>query len=310
VVTQGDQRARAAPSPFFFIALVFFITGVILSGPGLSDNFSLQPAYGQERQERQSLKVMREGKEYDVQYNSTAKVQSIELRGSDMNINLFNITQDGRIELRIPMDLAKSLFFPGNSPASIESFAIFVDGREPTESGVLVPSCESLVITTDFIKGSEQIIIAISSMSGNDGGSTSAQQSGIPVTQTLQLPEGEFEIDLVTNALRCDLTLIKEEKKLHIDIAGRAWEVGYLQITIPHKVLGGNYSLVIDNKTVSNFNTTSLEDSTIVSTTYDGGAKAIDIIGTTVIPEFPFPLLVAIAGITGVISIIRGKISK
>lgn len=301
-----QRRQGGVPvSLLLFVTMGIFIIFATFSAFGVSDNSFVQLAYGQQAQ---SLKVLWEGKEYDLLFNSTAEVQSIDVQLYNLRINLLNVAGDGEIEAKIPLDLAKSLFYPDRAPANYESLSVFVDGRIPKNYGVAAASCESLIVSTDFVTGSEQVLFAASTLPSNVG--ASKQQSGLPVTQTLTLPEGEFQLDLNTDALRCDLSLIKEEKRLHVDIAGGTGEAGFFQISVPHEILGGNYTVMVDSRNVSDFNATSMGDSTIISTTYPVDAKAIDIIGTTVIPEFPLPVLTVVAAMAGAIVLARLRTIK
>jgi hypothetical protein len=141
----------------------------------------------------------------------------------------------------------------------------------------------------------------------------------------------EFFTLIKTDAVRCDSTFMKDEKKIHLDIAGRAEdgapEEGYFSISIPSALLGGNYTVLVDGRPVpferrpfSDFGSTpfntvypdlhekSSPDSTLIFS-YPREARTVDIVGTAVIPEFgSTAAAVAVASIA--FALIRLRTSK
>lgn len=131
----------------------------------------------------------------------------------------------------------------------------------------------------------------------------------------------DFGIRMVTDAIKCDASFVKEEKKIHIDVKGRSGsdKDSFFRLTVPHDLLGGNYTVLVDAKQVdfkedtffTNSNTDIgaefVEDSRGIKAShltfsYPANASKIDIIGTTAAPEFgsvvaTFVMTLAIIGI-------------
>lgn len=125
---------------------------------------------------------------------------------------------------------------------------------------------------------------------------------------------------MVTDAIKCDASFSKEEKKIHIDIKGRSGsdKDGFFRLTVPHDLLGGNYTVLVDSKQIdfkedtffTNSNTDIgpefAEDQTGIRAShltfsYPANASSIDVIGTTAVPEFeldiaPFVMAIAVIG--------------
>ena len=63
---------------------------------------------------------------------------------------------------------------------------------------------------------------------------------------------------------------------------------GYCNITIPIELLGGPYTVKLDNTTIlENYGAPTNGTYTFIYITYNHSAHTIEIIGTTVVPEYP-----------------------
>jgi hypothetical protein len=132
--------------------------------------------------------------------------------------------------------------------------------------------------------------------------------------------EQNFSIRMVTDAVKCDASFSKEEKKIHIDIKGNGSDKGgFFRLTVPHDLLGGNYTVLIDSKQVdfkedtffTNSNTDIVAEfvedprgvkASHLTFNYPANASTIDVVGTTAAPEFgsvvaPFAMVLAIIGV-------------
>ncbi len=128
-----------------------------------------------------------------------------------------------------------------------------------------------------------------------------------------------FTINMFTNAKNCSFDFNQDDKRLHVGIATiDEEEKGYFRINMPHRLLDGNYTIMVDNKT-ANFTIlgTTEEFSKLIGRTevftvmeleYDRDAKSIDVTGTTVVPEFPVNLMAITAmGLIGTLIALRIK---
>lgn len=117
---------------------------------------------------------------------------------------------------------------------------------------------------------------------------TEEKNESIFVTPVIEAEGKTFELNMVTNAAACDLSLIKEEKRLHIDVENGDGAQGFVKITVPHVLLGGNYTVLVDGRPHDDYGTSydGQSDASVFSINYDRRSSSIDIVGTTVIPEF------------------------
>ncbi|MGI0012677.1 MAG: hypothetical protein ACREBU_04425 [Nitrososphaera sp.] len=154
------------------------------------------------------------------------------------------------------------------------------------------PSCETLILTMTYDVFPDYPGLAHLTNFLLLGGSNGYQRPmGETITPTLALAEGNFTLHSISNAAVCDFSLLKEEKTLHIDVEHlQHWKFavpkGYLEVTIPHKLLGGNYTVFFDGNKTDDFRSNTGTNSTVITIEYPPGAHSIDIVGTTVIPEF------------------------
>ena len=105
----------------------------------------------------------------------------------------------------------------------------------------------------------------------------------------------EFEIKIRTNSsVGCsNLTFDQEEKKISINSKGEGH--GVTAVTIPNNLLGGKFSVYVNgnntgfliNKT-ADYSIIKIETDYPPDTNLSDVGQTMDIIGTTVVPEFPY----------------------
>jgi hypothetical protein len=118
---------------------------------------------------------------------------------------------------------------------------------------------------------------------------TEEKNENIFIAPVIEAEGKTFELDMVTNAAVCDVTLVKEEKRLHIDVkTGENSAQGFAKITVPHALLGGNYTVLVDGRPHDDYGTSygGQSNASVFSINYDRRSSSIDIVETTVIPEF------------------------
>jgi hypothetical protein len=107
----------------------------------------------------------------------------------------------------------------------------------------------------------------------------------------------------------------KEAKKIVLQ-ADSPDPLKRIDISIPHELLYGNYKVLVngaEQDLESTGNIKKIEGYTLFSIRLDEEASAIEIMGTTAIPEFPYSLLIAsiaIAGMIGYFIIIKARKSS
>ncbi len=254
-------------------------------------------------------------KTYLLAYQMTngGSITDIRINPEIQNV-LVSVTSpaDGYLSLIFPRGLYDALSFTDHGPA------VFVDGIP--ENPDLFTSCDQISMRIPIKAGTTEVEFVVADI---------LMVHSHPYPPRLDfkktfVEEGEkFSIRLITDATRCDTFFIKEEKKIHIDIEGGnevAGEQGYFRITIPHDLLNGSYTVLADGKPVSfteeqfftkNYTEIEVEsavgdDFTPVKAShlvfnYPKDAMSIDVIGTTVIPEFGSITIFVMAAITGAI---------
>lgn len=285
--------------------LIFAILGIV--------NFSWLAFPLQASGEMLSLKtVSLRGQTYLVQYSlDHGTIQSITADNHNLFLKL-NSTEsgNGNLTLVLPMDLASKLFGPGATTGPIQDFiGAFVDAIDLTSKLQVNSTCDSVVLKVGIVPGASDVVFSGSYMAGG-GGENSSSDVRVRVTPILVADGKQFKIDTFTDSTACVFSLDKSKKDLHIAIQSPNDSQGYMKLAIPHELLGGNYTVLIDGKPSTVYNITAADANiTSIETRYDPSAKSIDIIGTSVIPEFPVLPPVLIAGITvlGIVIVITKK---
>lgn len=242
-----------------------------------------------------------------LMYNMTGgTIESInaELGTATMTI-MIQAESDGVLLLVLPGSVT-SIIHPFSDDGSLLDPIVFVDEIEEFPR-VIDYSC-SLRLAIPFAKGGEQIDIV-----GTFLASTYYEESrprGNPVEAVINAENREFTLDAVTNADTCNFSFDQESKKFHAEITGPTHGDGYFQVTLPHHILGGPYTVLVNDEPVEFeevFSNATRQHTTMISFPYDGvNARTIDIVGTTAIPEFgSAAVIVATLSIASTIAAIR-----
>jgi hypothetical protein len=107
-----------------------------------------------------------------------------------------------------------------------------------------------------------------------------------------------YLVAISTNSTISAFQFNQPQMQIGFNVTGLSGTVGYCNVTIPHTLLGGPYSVFLDNSSID-FSETSNDTHTFLYFTYTHASPSrITIQGTTVIPEFPsiiiLPLFVAL----------------
>jgi len=272
------------------------------------------------RQSSGIYNLHRDGRIYAVQYD----IIGGQLVGADADYRSISMviesqTQagrgDGEIEVTLPRDLLDTVFeyhYP---------YTIFVDGIDRGYS-IVNSSCEEHSIKVQFPAGSEKIEIVASDLPGTHTG-----PKGFEIRPSIAVNDEKFDLVVITNADSCDVSLVKDEKRLHVDIEGPNEKedyysaAGYFEITVPHRLLGGNYTVLINGNKISDFESKDIyplvtdPDSkqdgnwTTISFAYEPEyVQSIDIVGTSVIPEFSSVLVGVVTAMSVAVVIIAARL--
>jgi len=116
-----------------------------------------------------------------------------------------------------------------------------------------------------------------------------------------------------SNSTISNFNFTKEEKKISFMVEGEPGTIGYCNITIPIELLGGPYTVTFDNETIlQKYDAPTNGTHAFIYITYNHSTHTIEIIGTTVIPEYPSLalLLVSSLPIALMIALLKGKYKK
>lgn len=241
---------------------------------------------------------------YNIAYNITGgTVRSItadQVRGHlDIDISA---RVDGKLQINLSGGLISKVF-PG--VLTQNDWVIFVDGEE-VKYRIAEQECDA-TLEIPFYEGSEKIeIVATQPIEGYVQGRDIGK--GNSISAVIHAGGREFALDAIANADRCKFSLVQEEKRLHIDVEGPRREQGYFQIKLPHEFLGGDYTVLVNGMPTTfeeQFSSVAGRDATTIILEYNGGddATAIDIIGTSVIPEFGSAAAIILAAASSAITV-------
>jgi len=123
------------------------------------------------------------------------------------------------------------------------------------------------------------------------------------------LVEGStFHVTAESNSTTSNFQFIKEGKKLLFNVAGSTGTYGFCNITIPNQLLGGPFTVTFDEQPLSEVLSLDNGTHTWLYFTYPQSGHAIEITGTTVIPEFPSLLPLLLMAMTLITFIVRKKL--
>jgi len=108
-----------------------------------------------------------------------------------------------------------------------------------------------------------------------------------------------FIVTTESNSTISNFNFNKKDKKTTFTVDGLEDSIGYCNITIPLDLLGGPYTVEVDNATVlENYDAPTNGTHAFIYLTYNHSTHIIEIIGTTVIPEFPSTILLTLIALS------------
>ncbi|MEO9321218.1 MAG: hypothetical protein ABI361_11135 [Nitrososphaera sp.] len=244
---------------------------------------------------------------YEIRYSMVnGTVSSANATRGNLHLFLNDTGQGaGLLTLELPLHLVKPLLGNGSDSESVgEQLAVFVYDIDTTNF-VTESTCDTLTIKIPTDLGSGQVTVV-----GSDGimgeYPAPAPTDVANVSPTLQVDNKQFRLNTLTNADSCSFSLDTGTKTLHVAIRNPAFKSGYMKITLPHELLGGNYTVLADGEPFSNY--TILADNsnrTTIVTWYSPKVASLDIVGTSVVPEFP-SIQAGFASLAAIFSVIIG----
>jgi MG2 domain-containing protein len=131
-----------------------------------------------------------------------------------------------------------------------------------------------------------------------------------PVAFAVKAEDKDFEVNVASNSSEVrDFAFEQAEKKIEFTVEGETGTRGVAQVTLPKELLAGEMTVSIDGRVIA-------EDSNDVIVTSDTATEmtleinyphsehTIEIVGTSVVPEFPISMLVMVGALGSVIAAI------
>jgi len=146
----------------------------------------------------------------------------------------------------------------------------------------------------------------------NAGETTTApfELENTPVTSdNVVIAEGfTFHVITLSNSTVTSFAFSKDQKEISFNITGSSGTEGFCNATIPNSLLDGNLTVKIDGVQVApDPIITSNATHSFVYFTYGQSTRKIQIIGTTVIPEFPIIITLLLLLAATLIAVILTK---
>ncbi|MBS7646214.1 S8 family serine peptidase [Candidatus Bathyarchaeota archaeon] len=106
--------------------------------------------------------------------------------------------------------------------------------------------------------------------------------------------DGEtYPVAVTTNSTVSDFNFSLEHMQISFKVAGIDGTTGFCNVSIPNRLLGGPYTVFVNDTPITP-TITSNSTHTFIKFTYNHSEKTIKIVGTSVIPEFPMALYLPI----------------
>ncbi|MEO9294774.1 MAG: hypothetical protein ABI347_04155 [Nitrososphaera sp.] len=278
------------------------LTGLlaVLLAAGFEVAYSQSPYYSKE--------IIWNSQAYSIEYSlGRSNLKEIEIFETGLRFTLSDVyTGNDVLKVKLPMNLLRSLIIHDENRPIYEFIMILIDGQEITSLNISESTCQFLSYTIPFNEGSKSIEFIGPSPTGSPA---SSSESRTVVSPTI-IEEGQsFRINIASTARQCNVSLDKEQKKLILDIEGVTGKRPLI-VTIPHKLLGGQYSVFVNGTAVSDFNVEYNKDldASKLSVPFRGEKMLVEVIGTTVIPEFAPVEMMFLLALMGIVLIIIGRL--
>lgn len=116
----------------------------------------------------------------------------------------------------------------------------------------------------------------------------------------------DFNVSVLSNSLVYDLEFKQEMKSIGFKVRGIDGTTGFVNATIPKRMLDGDFTVTVDNKP-SEFIITSDDKNNYIYVEYTHSERQIAVTGTNVIPEFPVSILALVFSLALLTGLFRSK---
>jgi hypothetical protein len=110
---------------------------------------------------------------------------------------------------------------------------------------------------------------------------------GVLASQYVVEPDGyQFDVEVMSNSQLSAFTFNQSTKTLSVNVTGDAGTDGFCAVTFPNALLGGPYVCQLNGTLITPEDYSNATHTTLAFT-YPHSTHTLEIIGTTVIPEYP-----------------------
>lgn len=225
--------------------------------------------------------------EYEIQYVITGGTLNEVTANPSVQTLVIEIasTADGNLTLWLPNDVIDSE----------DDFGVFVDDESAmVVSDELEPTADARVLRIAFESGTEQIEIVGTSMAG--------PEDPTPNTVAVEIQGQSYDLSYLVNGGTVDgVTADVASMSLTFAISSNA--SGTLTVWLPNDVIDAeeDFTVLVDGQAASVTELAPTADARVLEIDFEEGASEIEIIGTSIVPEFGVLAIAAAAGILSAI---------
>ncbi len=131
-----------------------------------------------------------------------------------------------------------------------------------------------------------------------------------PVAFAVKAENKDFQVKIASNSSSVrGVAFDQAEKKVSFKVEGETGTRGVAQVTLPKELLAGNMTVTIDGRAIAEDSndvivTSDTSTEMTLEINYHHSEHTIEIIGTSVVPEFPIAGLVMVAALGSVVAIV------
>jgi hypothetical protein len=135
-------------------------------------------------------------------------------------------------------------------------------------------------------------------------GTTTGVNLGLQLrAQSVMLAGENLQVDVRTSSTISEFRLNEQTKTLTFKADGQTGTEGTTEIAIG-TMLNGPYTVTIDGESTTDFEVEGTGANAVMTITYTHSVHDIAVTGASVVPEFPFAVLGAIAAVIGIVAVI------
>ncbi|HEX2014411.1 MAG TPA: carboxypeptidase-like regulatory domain-containing protein, partial [Nitrososphaera sp.] len=195
----------------------------------------------------------------------------------------------------------------GAKSGSDGSFVLTAPIRDAAEKSLfseIVASADGYATKTAQVEGAAANIVLEKEIAARISGTIIAQRSLAPPVEIALSRAGiinfyhegsSYGVDLHTNSRVLDARFDPHAKRIDISLEGVQGSAGMSELSIPKHFLAGPFAISLDGKNVEpdDFKVSENKTHSVIAVPHDHNLQELVIQGSTAVPEFPLPAVVA-----------------